>query len=582
MGASAMMRIVSLASALVAASSIAAAQPLDLLTVQISGIVGGQSVPGVGAPARDQPPRTGTSRLRGRVVAADTGQPLRKAIVRLNSPEIREGRSTSTDANGLYEFRDLPGGRYTLLANKGSYVSLSFGQTRPFEGARPIELAENQTIDRLDFRLPRGAIITGRVIDEFGEPVADASVSPLRQQYTPNGRRMMPQGRMAMTNDVGEFRLFGLSPGQYVLSAVLRNAPMAMPSGDTDERTGYAPTYYPGTDDPEAAQRIILTVGQVVSDLQISLVLTQTARLSGIALDGAGRRLSMGMVMVQARSIGPFFGPMTGSIRPDGTFFIAGVAPGDYTLRATGPGMNGPGDASVARVTVAGQDISGIQLVPRLPVTATGRIVVDGGALAGSTGLRPETIQVMMQPQSPEDMMGAFLGPPAHARDDFSFEVKALPGKVNVRAFTQDATWILKSVRLRGVDITDSGVEVTPDADLSELEIVLTSRRSEVSGLVTNARGEKVSNYTVIFFPRDRARWQPPSRYIATARPDQDGRFKLRTLPPADYQAVAVEYVENGQWTDPDFLESVQQAATHVAIGEGETKTLDLKLFESR
>ena len=228
--------------------------------------------------------------------------------------------------------------------------------------------------------------------------------------------------------------------------------------------------YYPGTDYREAAQRIILTVGQVVSDLQISLVLTQTARLSGVALDSAGRRLSMGMVMVQALLIGPFFGWPHVGLDPAGWHVLHRRRPARRLHAARDRTRDdGPGDASVARVTVAGQDISGIQLVPRLPVTATGRIVVDGGALAGSSGLRPETIQVMMQPQSPEDMMGSFLGPPAHARDDFSFEVKVLPGKVNVRAFTQDATWMLKSVRLRGVDITDSGVEVTPDADLSEL-----------------------------------------------------------------------------------------------------------------
>ncbi len=572
-----MLRTIAVATALTLASSIATAQVVGGIT---SGIVPGQPVP----PARDQPPRTGTSRLRGRVIAADTGQPLRKAIVRLSSPDIREGRSTTTDTNGLYEFRDLPGSRYTLSASKGSYVPLSYGQTRPFEGARPIELGENQALDRLDFHLPKGAVITGRVVDEFGEPVADASVSPLRQQYNQGSRRMMPAGRNSTTNDVGEFRLFGLSPGQYVLSVVLQNPMMVMPSPDTGDRTGYAPTYYPGTDDPNAAQRITLTVGQVLSDLQIPLVLTQTARVCGVVLDAGGRRMATGMVRAQPRSMMmPFLSAGgSGQVRPDGTFCIAGVPPGDYTLRAMGPGMNTPAESSMARVTVSGQDISGVQLAPQQPLTATGRIVLEGGTAAGGS-LKPETIQVMMQPVSPEDMMGSFIGgPPPHPRDDFSFEVKVLPGKVNVRAFVQDQTWMLKSVRLRGVDVTDSGVDVTPDADLSEMEIVLTSRRSEISGLVTNARGEKVTNYTVIFFPRDRSRWQGASRYFGIARPDQEGRFKVRTLPPADYQAVAVEYVENGQWTDPDYLEGIQQSATNVTIGEGETKTLDLKLSTSR
>src|SRR5207237_5054996 len=127
-------------------------------------------------PPRDTSAKTGTARLRGHVVAADTGQPLRKAQVRAISAELRENRMATTDAAGAYELKDLPAGRYMLSASKGSFVGLSYGQLRPFEPGKPLEIADAQTADKIDFSLPRGSVITGRIVDEFGEPIADVQV----------------------------------------------------------------------------------------------------------------------------------------------------------------------------------------------------------------------------------------------------------------------------------------------------------------------------------------------------------------------------------------------------------------------
>src|SRR6185295_12445372 len=116
-----------------------------------------------GIQRRDANPKTGTARIRGRVVAADSGEPLRKAQVRATSAELRESRLATTDRSGAYEFTELPAGRYQLTASKGSFVQLAYGQTRPFQPGKPLEIAEGQTIERVDFGLPRGALITGRV-----------------------------------------------------------------------------------------------------------------------------------------------------------------------------------------------------------------------------------------------------------------------------------------------------------------------------------------------------------------------------------------------------------------------------------
>ena len=202
-----------------------------------------------------------------------------------------------------------------VMAQKGSYVNLQYGQQRPFEPGKPLEILDGQTVEKVDFSLPKGGVITGRILDEFGEPLADAQVAAQRYQNVGGRRRLVPAGRNAMTNDIGEFRLFAIPPGQYYLSATLRNMG---PIGDTDDRSGYAPTYFPGTPNMAEAQKVTVGLGQMVSDINMALIQTRTARVTGVAVDSQGRPL-MGMVMTVPRgdSMMMMLGP-PGQIRPDG------------------------------------------------------------------------------------------------------------------------------------------------------------------------------------------------------------------------------------------------------------------------
>src|SRR5204863_6603936 len=154
-------------------------------------------------------------------------------------------RIATTDAAGRYEFSSLPAGRYRLTAMKGSYVSLEFGQRRPFESGKPIEVADGQTLEKVDVALPQGGVITGHVFDEFGEPSANVSGSAMRYQFDHHGRRRLAHVGGATTNDLGEFRIFALAPGEYCLLATFQSDR----GGDTNDRSVYAPVYYPGTTD---------------------------------------------------------------------------------------------------------------------------------------------------------------------------------------------------------------------------------------------------------------------------------------------------------------------------------------------
>src|SRR5262252_4752928 len=130
------------------------------------------------AQARPTPPRdrpampTGTGVIRGRVVAADTGRPLRRVRVTITATELGGvPRNVSTDADGRYEVTELPAARFRVAARRSGYLPLQYGQRRPLELGKPLEMLEGQVVEHVDFALPRMGIITGRVLDDTGDPI---------------------------------------------------------------------------------------------------------------------------------------------------------------------------------------------------------------------------------------------------------------------------------------------------------------------------------------------------------------------------------------------------------------------------
>jgi hypothetical protein len=529
-----------------------------------------------GAPAgADLPP--GTSTIRGRVFASDTGQPLRKAQVRLiQMPDtqsgptiIRDNKLATTDAQGVFEIKELRAGRYMLTASKGSYVALQYGQARPTEPGKPIQLLDGQTLERVDFTLPRGAIITGRILDEYGEPLSDITISPQRYQYIQGQRRLTIAGRGATTDDLGEFRIFGIPPGQYYLQATWRSTNPIGPSEGT--RTGYAPLFYPGTLDATQAQRITVGVGTEMSNIVMTMRPIKTARIAGTALDSQGRPMR-GMLLVMQTS--GFMSIQMGSpIGPDGTFTLNGLAPGEYTLRAQQGGPAGA-DAELATltVTVAGEDITGLQLAANKPSIVRGQIVVDPAAMASL----PSRLMLSTTPVPFVPMMGM---QPSPVLEDLTFELKAVPGTYRLTLGSPAPGWAVRTVRLHGADVTDAGFAIKPNEDLSGVEVELTNKLTMISGLVTNARGDQLKDYTTVVFAQDSTRWGGSNpRYQSMGRPDQDGRFKVTGLPAGEYYIIALDRIDSGEVNDPEFLERIRQRASTISLNEGETKTMDLKV----
>lgn len=530
-----------------------------------------------------RPPRdpretpTGTAVIRGRIVTSDTGTPIRRAQVRAFSGEMRESRGASTDGQGRFEIRDLPAGRWELSVSKAGFVTLRFGQRRPFEAGRPIELGEGETMAKADMALPRGGAVTGRVVDEFGDPVAGTRVQAMRYRTMQGNRQLMGVGN-DNTDDTGAFRLYGLTPGDYYISAVPQ---MGMFMEETSDTTGYAPTYYPGTGNVAEAQRVSIAVGQEMTGITFALLPTRAVRVTGSVIDSKGERLANGFVRMQdaAEGAAGMFMMRGGRVRPDGSFTISNVTPGTYTL-IVNTGMGAPGEDSEfasMRVTVGNDDLTGINMVTNKGATVSGALV----AAPGSAGnLTAPGVMVMHQPGRAEGMMMMGGMRPAKVDADGSFRVEGVQGERIFRIMGLPPNWMMQAVMLNGDDITDKPVEFKGSDEVTGLQILVTDRVPEVNGRVTTAKGEPTRDYTVVIFPDDSKKWGFPSRFIRSGRADQDGMFKIRALPPDQrYLAVAVDYLEEGEGGDPDFLEQMKERATPLSLGDGEVKALDLRLI---
>ena len=558
--------------------------------------------------------KTGTGSLRGRIVAIDTGSVVRRAQVRISGPDI--GTKTAlTDTQGRYEFRDLPAGRFNVTVSKSGFVTMQYGQNRPFEPGRPIELVDAQKMDKADIALPRGSVLAGRVADEFGEAVAEAEVTAMRLQFTNGKRRLVPSGRTGTSNDLGQFRIYGLPPGDYYVSATLRDATTmrldmvasvvgggGAASGPTPT-TGYASTYYPSTPTPAEAQRVTVAVGQELASVDIQLQPVKLARISGTAVASDGKPMTGAMVMLMPKmnDAMQFMPGGTSRTDKDGNFTLSGVTPGEYSLQvqsmggmisAAGGNMmtftfrsDGAGPAppsqerefAVATVNVAGEDITGMMVVGTRGAKATGTISFGSGAKPEGTTAMRITAPSVDSDSSPTPMFGG-----SNVKDTGAFEVEGLIGQRVFRAVNLPQGWILKHVTVNGQDVTDKGVEFKPGEDVSGIEIELTNRTTSINGGVTDDKSQPLKDFTVVVFAEDATKWALPlTRWTASSRPDQDGRFKFSNLPPGAYYAIAVEYVAQGEWSDPEWLARAAKKATRFTLDEGTAKTLDLKLAGS-
>ena len=563
-------------------------------------------------PTRDNPQTQtqapATAGIAGRVRTADTGRPVKHARVTVSAGG-RQSRATTTDDQGRFRLTELTAGSYTVTASRTGFVDAVYGQRRPLQPGTPVQLADGQEIATIDLRLVRGGVITGRVLDEDGEPLARAIVTVQRYQYIRGERQLSPAGG-DQSDDRGQYRVFGLPPGESYASADAGRLAQvfgrgfqqfaagggAGPGGggrggffgappDDPEPVGYAPTYYPGVVNAAEAGKITVGPGQEVSGMDFQVQLVATATVSGIVVGADG---AVPVMLVPQDSGGTMRGQiLRGSARANGPFTIANVPPGRYIAVArSGGGIFASGGdtlrVATQNINVAGQNISGVTLALQPSVTLSGNITVESSGTPAPTdysSFRVDVPDVDPLPFAggPGGRGGGQIASGGRADKNGAFTVLSLmPGGHYVRVSGSDP-WTLKSVIVAGRDVTDEPIELRSGRDVDNVTIVLTDRATEISGAVRDGTGTAVAGMAVIAFSTDQQQWQPQSRSIQAVRTGQDGTYRMRGLPPGDYRIIATEDVEQGEWFDPAFLERVLLSSEKISLSEGEQKTRDLK-----
>lgn len=536
-------------------------------------------------PARDAAPAAlrGTAVIRGRVVAADTGRPLRRARVTLSAPELGpEGRrTTSTNPDGLFEIKELRSARYRVSVTRGGYLPLEHGQRRPGEQGRPLQIADGEVIEKIDFVLPRMGTIVGRVTDETGEPIEGVSIYAMRLLFFEGRRRLVPVGSSSIaTDDIGEYRMNRLPPGTYAVMASTKETWTVTENG-IDTVFGYMPTYFPGVARSADARRVTLKVGQEAPATDFALVPGRTAKITGQALDSQGRPFSRVSLSEEVRGMGfaSFRGGPDVTVAADGSFSALNVPPGEYSLQASRLSNDplGP-EVALTTINVEGTDIENVMLIGSSGGTVSGRVVTeDGGAGPKMSAIRVSVAQPLRNQSSPA-LLGAFKDfGSAPVKDDGTFSVSHVFGRTKFQVTVPEG-WMLKSMMRDGRDIIDTWIELRSGEDLAGIDVVISNRVTSIAGQLMDDRNRPLRDATVLLFPSDADKWYEASRTIRAARPDQQGRWQVKGLPAAEYLAIALDYVEDGAWNDPEYLESLRRDALKVALADGGSETIALKL----
>ena len=163
-----------------------------------------------------------TGVIGGLVTSEGSGSPIRRARVTLSGPELRGGRTTVTNDQGQYMFTALPAGRFTMIASKPGYIDIPYGAKRAGRPGTAIQLAAGAKMEKANIALPKGAVITGIVVDDNGEPAPGTQVRVMRYVMR-TGERTLEQAGQSQTDDRGLYRVYGLQPGNYMVSAIPRN-----------------------------------------------------------------------------------------------------------------------------------------------------------------------------------------------------------------------------------------------------------------------------------------------------------------------------------------------------------------------
>jgi hypothetical protein len=487
-----------------------------------------------------------------------------------------------TDASGRFKLTGVPPGRYRATATRSGFVRpvSKSGQAPP-----PLTLAPGQAVDGLTLEMVPAGVITGRVVDQNGEPLVNAQIQQFRYVEIQGERRLMPFGGAVSTDDRGVYRMFGLNPGRYYISAAYsetsgslgapgRGAPMqlAVPAPAAADES-YPPVFYPGVADPGQAAPIRLAAGEERQGVDFRLVPVRTIRVRGhiAPLPPVPQEVN---VMLTPRggwgaasfSLGP---RPPGRVDAKGAFEIPNVTPGSYLLTAM---AIRDGNPLWARLPVeAGSDnIDGLELALRPNVDLKGRARFDGDA---PPGLDLTSLSVTLTPLQASMGFAGLIRSALDAGGSFQLPNVA-PGDYRLNIDPLGGDTYVKAVRYGGADVAGRPVSIgeTPGT----FEVVLSAAGARVEGVVTED-GNPAAGALVTAIPDSGL---PSLRKVGQT--GRNGRFTLRGLAPGGYTLYACDVGPEGSIPDPQDLEGFQNKAKKITVEEQARVTADLTLIHTQ
>lgn len=524
--------------------------------------------------------------LEGKVVKEPAAEPLKKAIIELIGENQEEsGNYTATsDQDGHFKIVGIHPGRYRLFVERTGYIEVD-AKRRHSEGV-VLSLEAGQELKDQTLHMLAAAIITGRVMDEDGDPMANVDVTLLRRKFSSGNFKFEPAGS-SPTNDLGEYRIGGLMAGKYYISASpLPNfqSIVHVPKTPDDSEAGqpdmaYVTTFYPNTADRSQASAIELHAGDDLP-LDFSLTRTHTARIRGsVAGLIPGTKA---VVMLRGRDSNAMYNASEAD--PDGKFEILHVAPGSYGVTAITL-MTDPPQTARGTVEVADTNVDGLRLVPLAGTTVRGRVRLAGSIpkvdasllfmyLRRSDGENESSEGVTFADEG--TMVSAGMG---RVKADGTFELKNVPPGVYEVEVSGDTKAMgdcfVESVAAGTKDVADAGLKVS--GGTISIDVTVSSGAGAVDGVVANDKNEPIADAVVVAVPEEKYRKQQ-SRYGKVAT-DQRGHFNLRGLRPGGYTLFAWETLDGDDYFDPEYLKKYEGHETALQIERGRHQTTSLKVI---
>ena len=570
----------------------------------------------------------GTGLIAGTVITGGSGQPADGVTVVLSGMELRVTRSALTDDSGVFSFPALPAGSYTLRASKTGHVSATYGQKAPGRAGTPIVLAQGQQLKDLSLEVPKGGVISGAIYDEKNRPSVNTTVRVMRWTMQ-SGERALVAAGTANTDDRGIYRVFGLTPGDYIVSATARttmtttinaeitsSGQVIMPDMTTQMRDataagpaqGYAAVYFPGTTQPGMARTVTVGASEEQLGVDFQLQRVSLSRVTGVVLAPVGVATTNVQVrLVDRLATVPGIPQMAARAGREGAFTFPAVPPGQYQLVATlslpaprpaGAELSASDPREAARqaeLQAMGLSSGGagrrlwaqadVQVDPGYSPTITVSLqdgMTVSGALQfdGAAPLPPQLNRVRLtlaphgQAMTSSGLSAITAIPEANGR--FTFP-GVTPGQYRIRASGAPG-WTLKSVIADGRDTLDYWLEVKPGENVANVSVGFGDTSTDLKGRLHSALGQPTADYTVIIFPADARYWVPLARRMRSTRPSTDGAFAFTGLPAGEYRLAAVTDVEPGAWYDPALLQELLPASIAVRLIDGQPVVQDLRV----